>query len=63
MNDENFLNQIDAAKLMHQEFISASDERKRIVAREVLESFVVLQQFLSEAIVDVYKVYDEAVKK
>ena len=62
MNNENFLNQIDAVKLMHRDFVSSSEDRKKVLAREVLESFIVLQKFLSDAIIDVYKVFDNGVK-
>lgn len=58
-DNENFLRQLKSARFMYNMFINCSEINKNAVAKETLESLIVLQQMLSKAIVNVYNVYDK----
>ena len=63
-DNENFLNQLGATKESYEYFLQLKDSWKDVRnARFTLESLIILQQYLSEAITDVYKIYDEKLKE
>jgi len=63
-DNENFLNQLGATKESYEYFLQLKDSWKDARnARFTLESLIILQQYLSKAITDVYKIYDEKLKE
>ena len=63
-DNENFLNQLGATKESYEYFSHLKDGWKDARdARFTLESLIILQQYLSKAITDVYKIYDEKLKE
>lgn len=63
-DNENFLNQLGATKESYEYFLQLKDSWKDARnARFTLESLIILQQYLSKAITDVYKIYDKKLKE
>ena len=63
-DNENFLNQLGATKESYEYFLQLKDSWKDARnARFTLESLIIHQQYLSKAITDVYKIYDEKLKE
>ena len=63
-DNENFLNQLDAAKKDYEYFMRLKDGWKDARnARSTLESLIILQQYLSKVTTDVYKEYDKKLKE
>ena len=63
-DNENFLNQLGATKESYEYFLQLKDSWKDTRnARFTLESLIILQQYLSKAITDVYKIYDGKLKE
>lgn len=63
-DNENFLNQLDAVKTDYNYFVRLNDRLKDTRdTRQMLESLIVLQQYLSKVTTDVYKEYDKKLKE